>query len=195
MKKRLFLAINPGEDIKRILDNYTHSDGFKDAIASGKGRITPRENLHITLVFIGYMDEKNIPGLILELSSISSNAGTFFLYPDRIIPAPPHKSSRMIWLTFRECQEFQSAAGFLKTSVGKYALANAFRVKLDNRDAFPHITLVRFKEVPVVKDTLLPVENIGQKKIRVKSIDLMESVLSATGPKYSVLKRFFLENR
>ena len=66
-KKRLFVAINLPEEIKKNLFC------FKNRYLEIPARWTKKENLHITLYFIGYVSEKNLEKIREALKEITLN--------------------------------------------------------------------------------------------------------------------------
>ncbi|MBU4368064.1 hypothetical protein KKC49_04360, partial [Patescibacteria group bacterium] len=83
MKHRIFIAINLPNDIKKNLTAYQNK--WPDLPA----RWTKPENLHITLVFIGSIDEKGISEIRQILGNLIVRHKTFFVSLNKISYGPP----------------------------------------------------------------------------------------------------------
>ena len=68
-KRRLFFALWPSEKQRQIIDS-----AIEPCKASLAGKWIARDNLHVTLVFIGGFPEKDIPALQAAAANIRSPA-------------------------------------------------------------------------------------------------------------------------
>lgn len=183
MKKRLFIAINLENNIKEKLTS--HQKKFKDIPA----RWIKPENIHITLVFLGYIKENKIKKINFLIETIASSYKNFKITLEKITYGPPFKPARMIWVTIQKNKILKK----IQNDLENILLKNKILLKKENRNFSPHITLCRFnifdfkkiKNPPIVKQKL-------NWEIVVDSIDLMESKLFRTGAKYFLIKKFKL---
>ncbi|MEW5907860.1 MAG: RNA 2',3'-cyclic phosphodiesterase [Patescibacteria group bacterium] len=181
MKHRIFISIEMPEELKKIAEKYI--EPFRE---SDLTRIGENSNWHITVVFCGYLDDRELNNLKKITEKISKEIKKFELIPDKIIFAPPNKKPRMVWLTFKPSQIFLK----LCRSFSEFSQ--------DIREPTPHLTLVRFeqKHYPNLKK-LLPENGFDLKKeaksFIVDSINIMESHLSPRGPKYELICRNYLK--
>jgi 2'-5' RNA ligase len=179
--KRIFVSIDIPKKLKETAQK--HIEPFYE---NSLARVTKKENWHITVVFCGYLTEEELESLKEKARQITKNIKKFDLTPDKIVFAPKRKP-RMVWLTFRP------SAGFENLSKKFAEFTNKRIVKL-----VPHSTLVRFKEwhYPNLKN-LLSENGIGFKEearpFLVESIEIMESRLSSSGPKYELLEKIKLQ--
>ena len=178
-KHRIFVSIDIPEKLKNIVESYLASFLFK------------KENWHITVVFCGYLDEESLNKLKETAEKIVQNIKKFELIPDKIIFAPPKRTPRMVWLTFKYSPEFlKLSKSFSEFSQDEF--------NQEKREQIPHLNLVRFKEVHYseLKKFLLE-EGIDLKNktepFLVESINIMESHLLPAGPKYELLCRNYLK--
>lgn len=178
-KQKVFVAIDIPENLKDIIENYLEPF-YKSELV----RVTERNNWHITVVFCGYLDDKNLERLKESARDVASRTKKFEFSPEKIFFSPP-KRPRMVWLAFKHSPEFSSLAKELSD------------FSQDRREQIPHLTLVRFKEFhyPNLKK-LLPENGIDLKdeaeSFMVESINIMESHLSPKGPRYELLERINL---
>lgn len=138
------------------------------------------ENLHITLKFFGNIAGENLSAIKEKLSLISE-----FKKFSLTISEIGQFSERVLWLgVFSE-------NNFLE-QISK-AISSAFSEKEEK--SF-HLTIARNKNVSQ-KEFLQKFNSLKRIEFReefiVSSIDLMESILSSRGPKYSVLEKFPLK--
>jgi len=180
MKRRLFIAINLPGDIRRRLAKKTA--GWHDLPI----RWTSENNLHLTLAFLGYVDDREIPALIGRLEEGLDQTGGFDLIFDEITPAPDRNNPKMIWLVGPASREL----GNLHEKLGK---AVGFLVR-DHKEFRPHITLGKVKrKLLESNDQILETAGKFSATCPVYSIDLMSSELSETGSEYTIMESFNLE--
>ena len=73
MKKRIFIAINLSEKVKKRLKEYREQyDGLPV-------RWTKTSSLHLTLVFIGYVDEEQMLEACKITRKIAEDSESFFI--------------------------------------------------------------------------------------------------------------------
>ncbi|MBO9698816.1 MAG: RNA 2',3'-cyclic phosphodiesterase [Sporocytophaga sp.] len=168
---RLFIALPLPDPIKDLLSEF-------QANIQTDIKWIPRDNLHITLAFIGATPTERISGINSVLQKISESTTNFSLETQTIKVVK--SASGMIWVTFQANNSFND-------------LALAIREKLnlsEKRKPLPHINLARLKHGYL--------ENpLGETKFEVVTIpfakmELWESELTHSGPQYKVISSFFL---
>ncbi|EKE16317.1 MAG: hypothetical protein ACD_11C00020G0022 [uncultured bacterium] len=124
---------------------------------------TKPENLHITLMFLGYVDESVIPEICLKVSQTASEAESFDLSFDKIELGPNPDKAQMIWFSGEANDDLKNLYQEIEKELGIFHIEKKlFR---------PHITLGKIKkekwealkEAPVIQEefkTFVPVENI-----------------------------------
>lgn len=191
-KKRVFLAVNLPEQIKKeiIQEQKEIDNSFPEEYRKGLIRWTKKENIHITLLFLGSLEEKEISALSETVKEITDKESQFSLELSNIDYGPPAKiPPRMIWLQLKN----NPALSMIAEEIKKTLFEKKILKNLEERPFTPHITLGRIKawqwkriepeERPVIKKTL------GQ-DFPVRSIELMESKLKKTGAEYQILESF-----
>jgi len=173
---RIFIAVNLNENIKKSL--AVCEDKYLDL----PGRWTRRENLHITLVFLGNASDQEIIEICKSINEVVLRHQPFNITLDKICydKMPP----RMVWATGKNSAELGALQKDLES-----ALYNFGGGAYDQRREYkftPHITLARItqtklrqmeqEELPLIDD---PVDQ----SLAVTSIELMESELRRGGPK------------
>jgi len=179
IKKRIFLAIPLTKDFCEMFAQY------RTFFASKKGiRWIPRENLHITVCFLGYVLESDLGKIIRKMENIFSKTKPFDLEFNQITLAPPGKLFSMIWAEFLSNEEYEKIDAALQKNLREFLAKRPLK-----RQIIPHVTLARF-EKPIKKILNLPEIMLKNHLLRVSSCSLMESRLSKTGAEYSVIKTF-----
>lgn len=196
MKHRIFIAINLPQDIKGLLDDYQNN--HKDVPA----KWTAKENLHITVVFIGDIEDKDLAKLHKAVAETVKGNKQFAIKISSISYEPPTPLSgvartlnvpRMIWASAEESANFTTLCDNLEKAI--VSVPNLF-FKPEKRKAVPHITLARIKEWEwrrIEPEERPGVEEITDYSLEIKSIELMESVLKKTGPEYKILETYNLK--
>lgn len=181
--------------LHRIFIAIALSDGAKDELALARARYanlparwTPRENLHITFAFLGNMSDGEIEKLRAALREVLEETRPFSLLLSRLLYGPGPKDPRMIW-----------AAGEAPPELSRFArrFQGVWLQWKNERSLNVHVTLARLilsqfrrleeEERPVVNDDI-------HVEIPVRSLEIMESVLSPRGSTYSVVERITFKN-
>ncbi len=189
MPRRIFIAVNLPEKIKEKLADFQNK--WPDLPC----RWTRKENLHITLMFLGYISDEELLEVIKTAQDVASKNESFLISLEKIIYGPPKKSPpRMIWTEGKESIELGKVQKDLENA---FSASPVERSKTENRPYIPHITLGRIKtwdwqrtepeERPEVNTEI-------SLNFEVNSIDIMESELKRTGPKYTILESCPFQN-
>ncbi len=188
MKKRIFTAINLPDEIKDRLVEY-QSKWPELPI-----RWTKKENLHITLDFLGYLSEKEILSVLEKTKKLVFKHNPFIINLNRIIYAPPgtsftKKPPRMIWAVGKKVHPVRNKSPEATADPQADRISNGAK----EFNLIPHITLGRIKtlewrriepeERPIVDEEI----NLN---FEVKSIEVMESKLTKQGAEYTILKSY-----
>ena len=183
MKKRLFVAIAfPGELLQELISYEEKLKKF----CGGGFRWTRSENFHLTLHFIGYLEEERLPSLQVALTGALQGVKCFEISFKEIVFAPPGTTRRMIWAIF-ESREYEELAKNLGEPLKEFTQKES-----SSRPVVPHLTLARFKEPSLAKGIKLPGPKFLINQFRVSSVELMESKLSPQGPSYAVINSWSL---
>jgi len=188
MRHRIFIAINLPEDIKKRLADYRLKWPELPC------RWTKRENLHITLIFLGYLNDEEILDIIKTTQEVASQSSSFSINLNRIIYGPPKKPPRMVWAEGEKSQELANLQNDLEN-----ALASSETSINENsgeiRPYSPHITLGRIKTWEfrqVEKEERPEISEEISLIFPVESIEVMKSQLKRTGPEYAILESVLL---
>jgi len=93
MKKRIFIAINLPEKIKEELFDY------KNKWSELPVKWTKKENLHITLSFLGYIWDEDMPKVLQETQELASKTPPFTVKLDKISYFPSKQKAKYIFAT------------------------------------------------------------------------------------------------
>ncbi len=183
-KRRLFIAINLPENVKRRLVDWQKKWNFDAKFINW----VRKNNLHITLVFIGYVSDDETYEICNVIKDVAKRHNSFYINLERIITGPPHATPRMFWVEGEKSQELANLQGDLENVLLGENLA-----KKELRAYRPHATLARFK-YQIVK--LLPnkIEESFKYQVPVESIEVMQSNLKRSGAEYTILESVNLRN-
>jgi len=176
-RHRIFIAINFPPRTKKEFVSYQKKWGDLPI------RWTRENNLHLTLVFLGSVDDRDLPEVIERTNKAAENHHPFSIDFNRIFLGPPGRTPRMFWLEGRENQELSD----LKADLAGELEALSF--KEEKRSFRPHITLGRIKMDSWARLQNKPkIEEKISVILPVNSIEIMESHLKSTGPDYFILE-------
>lgn len=181
MQKRIFLAISLPEDVKKRLFRFVEKE-FGDLPV----KWTRKENLHLTLNFLGYVAEENIPGICEDARKAADNSQAFELLFEKTESGPRPDSPKMIWATGEKSDALAKLKFQLEKTLGFQA-----REKKDFR---PHITLGRIVGAKWKKIAPEPeVERSFVFSVPVSSFEIFESKFEKGKREYFVLESFSLK--
>lgn len=185
---RLFIAINiPKKERQKI-----HRSARKLREQDFPVRWVSEELFHLTLKFLGTVRPENVPDIEETLSRVAQATQTFSLDIGGFGAFPTIRKPRVLWVGV----DPSPALRCLKQDL-EWALAEQ-GFDRETRAFHPHFTLGRatsddgagaFRGLDDLASELA-----YQSGAEVKRVDLMESHLSSSGPRYEVLSSFPLKS-
>ena len=169
---RLFCALQlPGETIDEL------TSWQREQLQGGHlrdGRLVPLENLHVTLVFLGFRPAGEVPAIMGALAAAAAAAGPIELQPLR------YRETRSVGMIV--LKDVTGTATVLAEDLGA-RLERLGVYRSERRPWLPHVTVLRFKE----RAGLAPeVANI--RSIHVVRSALYRSQLGPAGATYDALE-------
>jgi len=182
---RLFVALELPESHRASLA------GVCERGRRGGVRWVPAENVHLTLKFLGEVDEGLVPDLEAALAAVAGAARPFALALEGGGCFPNARSPNVIWVGVAEgAEEAGRLAGEVERALGPLGFAP------EKRRFRSHLTIGRPKEPRAGAATTA--EKIAQLKgyraspAEVRALALIKSTLTAEGAEYDVVRRFEL---
>ncbi len=172
--KRIFFAVNVPEEVREEIAENVLSQ------IKGEGlKKVEKENLHITLAFLGYVPAEKVKEIEGKIGKLSF-PGKF----EAELNGIGEFGGRVLWIGVKKGgKELEEIAGKLNEALG---LKERFHA---------HLTIARNKRMDRARFREL-VEGLKKKEFsrgfRAESVDLMESVLAPKGPEYKKLFGFRL---
>jgi len=182
---RTFIAI---ELPKVILDSLALlEDRLKNTGADVKW-VEPR-NIHLTLKFLGEVDQQKLEKINEALKSISGDKKTFHMRVSSIGAFPKISSPRIIWVGIdKGDNETKEITEGLEEKLAKLDIPK------EDRPFSSHITIGRVKST-LNRDKLIQeltaaegILKMGNLEFNVERITLFQSTLTPNGPVYNPLK-------
>ena len=168
-EKRVFIAVNLPAQVRADIYELLSKN-----IPKGKCKIVEKENLHITMKFLGYLNDEKIEEVKNAIDKLKAKPF------EAIIEGLGHFNGRVIWL------------GVEQGGNELIEISNQLNNLLEIQDErfHPHITVARNKEMRRKEIDEL-IHSLNEKKysakIFVDRIDLMLSNLTPKGSIYSKL--------
>lgn len=177
---RTFLAIELPEQIRRKVDRFIGEEK--------KNRLPIKwvkfENLHITLKFLGEIDDKKKQEILPALEETGNNKRSFQMNLEGIGCFPHPGNPRVLWIGVKLGHELLiDIAGELEEKLSQYGF------KMEKR-FHGHLTIGRIKKFCKVDDILT--KTYKSEVFPVTAITLFKSALTPQGPIYEALDKFNL---
>jgi 2'-5' RNA ligase len=182
---RLFCALQLPED---TLDRLV---AWQDELLgphAGRLRPVPRENLHVTLAFLGTRPAGDLPVVAAALGDAAvAAAGPVELRPTRYRETRAARGGQGVGMIV--CDDLGGGGAALAAELGE-RLERAGVYRREARPWLPHITVARFREQPGLRSETVPDGNICSVRCAV-----YRSSLAPTGARYDVLASVALGGR
>ena len=189
---RTFIAIELSREIRECLSRL--QDKLKLSQADVKW-VAPL-NIHLTLKFLGEIDEKTSEQIKQILQDLAAGLKEFSLNLAYIGAFPSLKSPRVIWIGIdKGDEEVKTIARALEEKLPEIGITK------EDRPFSSHITLGRTRSSKNRNNLAELLESLKEKlpeataEMKVEKITLFKSTLTPKGPIYEVLKEVFLERR
>ena len=178
---RCFISITLPEEIKR---GMTAIQGRLRASGADVSWTRP-EGMHLTLKFLGEVEEKILPEMEAALNAAVRGRSSFFLKVSGIGTFPDIRRPRVIWIALKE-----HGNNLIRLQRGVEEKFNEIGFPQEDRDFTPHITLGRIRSQKNVEKLLSLIEK--EKDVELNGFDascvhLMQSQLKPTGAVYTEL--------
>lgn len=185
---RLFIAINIPKKEREKIHRSARSLRERDYPV----RWVPPDLFHLTLKFLGGVRPGSVPGIEEALARVAGTTEAFPMEIGGFGAFPTIRRPRVIWVGV----EPSPALRCLKQDL-EWALSER-GFERETRAFHPHFTLARAKADDGAGafrglDQLSSELTFGS-EVRVRKFDLMESHLSASGPRYDVISSFLLKS-
>ena len=177
---RAFISINLPYEVCKYIKK------IQEKLPKFKGKKTETENLHLTLKFLGEIDERKIEKVKEKLREIKiekfeTEIDSLGIFDNR--KSKLYSRNLIVWLHMKKC--------------------NALQIQIDSKlekifepekRFMSHLTIARIKYIPDKKVFLNELKKIEIEKIEflVDKFCLMKSKLTGKGPRYSVLEEYNL---
>ncbi len=172
----------------------SHRASLADVCESGRRggvRWVPAENVHLTLKFLGDVDEELVPKIEEALAAVAAAAEPFALSLSGCGCFPNDRAPRVIWLGLAEGAEEAAAVA---AAVDKALEALGFG--REKRPFKPHLTIGRVKEPRAgAPATAQKIKSLGEYAVpaaRLEAVALVKSTLTPEGSIYEELGRWRL---
>ena len=179
-KVRSFIAVNLNPEIKEHLTSLQVSLNVPET----KIKWVEKNNLHLTMKFLGDISLEQTELLKLILKEITSRYSPFIIKLSSDIGIfPTYQMPRIIWTGIKEgANQLHELYSSIETMLYKEGFPR------ENKEFSSHITIGRVKYIKDKDNFIQMLKSIavGNFSQEVGSIDLMESKLTPNGPIYNV---------
>lgn len=181
---RTFIAIKLDQDIKRGLSQLIEELRIRCTEGRGIKWVKP-EGMHLTLKFLGEIEEDRLPHIETALKRISEQHTPFSLRVKGTGCFPPKsKVPRVLWVGIEEGGVLERLQIQIEEEMERIGFPK------EHRRFHPHLTLGRVKVASNLGETLNLLEKYQDKtfgEMEVTHLTFYRSVLKPTGAEYSVL--------
>ena len=189
---RAFIAIELSPDLKKHLASL--EEQLKSSGADVKW-VKP-ENIHLTLKFLGEIDEKQLGEIAKIIQNTADKNKRFFIRLASPGAFPDINFPRVVWIGIEKGDpETKEIAKILEEEIAKVGIPQ------ENRPFSSHITLGRVRSGLNREKLVKNLDNLASKppedspEFLVTKITLFKSTLTPGGPIYEALKEAHFQNK
>jgi len=187
MKIRTFIALEIADVIKEQLTHIQRQLMNKGA----ELKWIKKENIHLTLKFLGEIDENNHNKIFELMNHASENAGSLNLSLSELGMFPDEKRPNTIWVGIggevEEVRQLAERCDYYLSTIGFEKSKNNFK---------PHLTIGRIKKITNKKQFISEVNDIkvSRAAFRVKKLHVVKSELMPAGAVYTNIHTIHFNN-
>ncbi len=172
---RVFIALDANDELRQISEeSITKLSNF-----GFKANWTKPENVHITMFFLGEMNEKQVESMAHYLNKRTLGFPSFAISSRGIGYFKFKNVPRVIFIKLEATKAMQKMYLEMKSELDKH------KFKYDDQGNFvPHITLGRMKESPSNWEKLIEEIEIPQTHLVIDGFTIYSSTLTPQGPIY-----------
>ena len=175
MKRKIFISINLPERTKKRLTKTIEK--WQDLPV----KWVKEANLHITLFFLGFVDDESTLEVCQKVKKIAEQEEIFDIEFEAITFGPTLEDPRMIWLAGKVNEELKHLVEKIEKELGIFSSPR--------KEFRPHITLGKIKKN---KWDELPSKPEINKEfpllVSVESVDVMASDFESEGMEYTIIE-------
>ena len=182
---RTFVSVPLPASLVEAIHQYQHPLQQYDADV----RWVSSDNLHITLKFLGDVDEARLPGMSFALKAALASETSFSAAMEGSGTFPHSGAPRVVWVGLS-----QGGSRLTRLAHRVDTALAGLGFPAETRPFRPHVTIGRVKTPRNIRPLLEAIEAdpFEGERFSVESVHLMKSVLTPAGPQYSVLNSFKL---
>lgn len=178
---RLFYCLDIPEAVRRAAAHLQDKLRYTDAHLS----FPKTRDMHLTLVFLGYVPESQIASFSEGLHTVASAIPPFELTYAGIGAFGPPRHPRVIWVGVPE-----TPRALLELQEGLAGLARSLGIAIEDRPFRPHLTLARIKSGRNIRNLLDALPPLADRTLGGGPVDrciLMHSHPERTEGRYEVV--------
>jgi 2'-5' RNA ligase len=183
---RSFVAIDLDPEIKNALQDLI----LKLKKTKADIRWVNFQGMHLTLKFLGEVNQDSIPAIEAVLRAASAGRSPFPLILKGTGTFPGGKSPRILWAGFAEEPVLMSLQEAVEAGLEKEGYPR------EARPFHPHLTLGRVKSQAGVREAVLELEKRRESvfgEMTVRKLTLFESILRPQGAEYRAFREYDLK--
>ena len=184
---RSFIAVPLPPEILDDLESAVRS--LEDVGLSGRG--VSRSAMHLTLKFLGNVNESQVRSVASTLRKLAGQIPPFDVSLNGPDAFPHRKGARVVFVSVQRSAALVRLHGALENEL------TALGIKKEGREYRAHLTLVRLKSRrhhSRLQDWFTRELSVSGRSFRVSRFNLYQSILKSSGAEYRVLESFPLRD-
>jgi RNA 2',3'-cyclic 3'-phosphodiesterase len=184
--KRIFIAIKtePEKTLQRMYAS------LRAALANEKITWVSPENIHLTLSFLGEIEEERVKVAGIVLKQKCTGFGEFAIRVSGTGIFRNLNDPKVLWLGIENPDRLIRLGDIINTGLKDTGF------KIEDHKFNPHITLGRIKLIrnkEILKSAIAMYQEMFIQEVHIREVILYESILKPAGPTYHAVGKFHLK--
>ena len=176
MQRRIFIGIDlPGQVKKRLAQKI---EKWKELPI----KWLKEDNFHITLSFLGYLEDEDLSRICESISDASNDTDMFDIELDKIELGPEKgKDARLVWFSGQSNEELKNLQQKIEKTLGIF--------KAEKKEFYPHVTMGRIRKNKWQALEIIPeIDEDFKVSIPVEEVSVFDSRSEETAGKFAIIE-------
>ena len=182
---RIFIAVPITQTHVQEVDQFRIANDrwLKDEVNIHGLRWMKDDTLHLTSLFVGEIDPKQLTPIQQQVKLIAQSISPFNLDFEKFCFAPSDKKATMIWARYAEHAKFTNLQKQLAAKIGEIVMLTGLHEK-----AIPHINIARFKPAFTANHKFR--DSAKMSTLQVDCLEIWQSHLDSSAAHYDSIAHF-----
>lgn len=178
--KRMFIAVELPQEVRKKLIELQKNLNLPEA------KLVKPEAMHLTLVFLGNVDEEKMKIASQELKKDLASFGTFSVSIKGLGAFPKLSKAHIVWVGLDGVKKLKELEDKIRHRL------KSMNFRLEDRPFMPHLTIARLRQKTDLANLIKKIKDLELAEFGVKDIIIFESKLTPLDPIHKAIGKIKL---